>query len=87
MTKIKMKNKTEKLRVWWFRNDARNLKYYPVENVKEAIKKINQLADEDLHDRGVVMNGFGLEIYKDYRWEEYYYDKAGYDIEQIMEKE
>jgi len=90
-----MENKRGDLRVWCFRNRPENITHYPVRNLKEAIKKINQLADRDLRPNSkVVMNGFGLEIYDEdglagyYNdgWEEYY-NEEGFDIGQIMEKE
>jgi len=87
--------KTENdLRVWWFRNSIDDIEYYPVKSVKVAIRKIKQLADKDRRDRGVVMNGFGLEVYDvdglagyyNDGWEEYY-NEDGFDIEQIMESQ
>lgn len=67
------------LRVWYVKNPPRDPEHFPVDSVEQAVKKINRLVNRDLKDSRVIDNAFGLEIYEDGEWTEYY-DKEGRDI-------
>ena len=75
-----------KMRVWWWRDwiDGRKTTdYHEVSSVNEAIEKIRQLTKEDLKNRDIIANAYGLEIF-DGEWSEYY-DEEGRDINEIIE--
>lgn len=71
------------LEVWWISNPPRKADRYPVNNIEEAIIKLNELADEDLKDDDVVANAGGLEVFTEDGWEEYY-DQDGDSIDEIL---
>lgn len=77
-----------KLRVWWIRNVPNKAEYYPINSIKEAIKKLDELAKKDLKNKSVSSNAGGLEEFdeKDNKWYEYY-DDEGRDITEIRNKE
>ena len=77
-----------RLRVWWWRDwvDGRKTTdYHEVSSVNEAIEKIKQLTKEDLKNEDVIANAYGLEIFEDGEWSEYY-DEEGRNIDEIMEE-
>ena len=47
--------------------------------------KIKQLTKEDLKNEDVIANAYGLEIFEDGEWSEYY-DEKGRNIDKIMEE-
>lgn len=75
----------KKLRVWWIRNVPGTPTYYPVKDVKGAIKVIQRLTKKDLENENIVSNASGLEVFEDGVWGEYY-DEEGRDIDQIIEE-
>lgn len=76
------------LRVYYMCN-FKDMQYFPVKTVEEAIIKINTLADRDLKDDTITDNSMGLERYEDWgegeQWAKYY-DDMGCDINEIMEE-
>jgi len=78
----------QQLRVWWIRNPPAPAKYFPVKNVKEAVKVLNRLAKADLKNKGITDNAGGVEEFdeKDKKWYEFY-DKEGRDISEIIDGE
>ena len=80
-----MKYERGDLRIWWTSNPPRKAFRRRVNNVNEAIKVINLLADYDLYLEDLIsMNACGLEIFEDGKWDEYY-NEDGDDIQQIMD--
>lgn len=78
-----MTNNIGDLEVWWIRNPPRNGKRFPVNNIEDAILKLNELADADLKKVYVFANAGGLEVFTENGWEEYY-DENDDDIDTIM---
>ena len=78
--------KEKALRVWWIRNVPNKPTYYPVADIKEAIKRLNELADADLKNPLVESNVGGLQVYENKEWLDYE-DEQGRSIDDIMEEE
>ena len=76
-------NKEGDLRVWWIRNPPSAPERYRIRNIKEAMNKIEELAQEDLKNELIDCNIGGLEIYENGEWCEYY-DNASNDIMEII---
>jgi len=75
------------MRVWWIRNVPGVSEYYIVESVPDACRWLRTLAQADLQNSRVESNAGGLEIYgDDGEWHEWYND-AGEDIDDLLEKE
>ncbi|MFX0133045.1 MAG: hypothetical protein ACFFDN_05295 [Candidatus Hodarchaeota archaeon] len=74
----------KKLRVWWIQNPPNNPQYFDVENVTDAIIKLDELANNDLQNESIISNVGGLEIFENNDWYEYY-DDEGRDIWEIIE--
>ena len=72
----------ENMRVWWSSqvpiNDS--LEIYPIKNIEEAKKKIDELTKRDLANDSVSDNVGGLEIFEDNDWAEWTSDETGNDI-------
>jgi len=79
-----------RLRVWWTVNPPREGERYPVKDIEEAVKKINELSQRDLKNSKVEMNAQGLLIegvhFPFDEWEEWH-DEDGFDIIQVMDGE
>ena len=76
----------DRLRVWWSRNVPSKARYFKVNDVEEAKKKIEELTQEDLKNKLVEDNVGGLEIFEDGKWSEYY-NEDGNDIMQILKED
>ena len=75
------------IRVWWVTNPPHEGERYPVNSVKEAIAKLDELAKRDLNMETVIANVGGLEqLEADGQWYEYY-DTEDRAIDEIMEAE
>lgn len=74
-----------KLRIWYAKNPPRPLKYFPVDSVEQAVTEINKMIQRDLDDPCVTDNAFGLEVYEDGEWTEYY-NEEGNDVFEIIEE-
>ena len=61
-------------------------RYFKVNDVEEAKKKIEELTQEDLKNKLVEDNVGGLEIFEDGKWSEYY-NEDGNDIMQILKED
>ncbi len=70
-----------KARVWNSINFER-MDFYTVESVEEAIVLIDNLADAQLKNEAITDNAFGLEVFEDGEWNEYY-NEFGDDIHDI----
>jgi hypothetical protein len=77
-----MQKEKLKLRIWWIRNPPRDADYYSVDNIEEAIAKLNKLAQQDLGNKLITSNAAGLEVLEDGKWTEYY-DEENRDINEI----
>jgi len=73
----------EELRVWW--NTNSHQRYFPVNNINEALLVIKTLAIREQDDDTVVWNASGLEVKEDGEWVEYY-SRKGFDIKEIREE-
>lgn len=73
------------LRVWYVKNPPRDPEHFPVDSVEQAVTKINEMVNRDLEDPRVTDNAFGLEVFEDDEWTEYY-DGEGNDIFEIIEE-
>lgn len=72
------------LRVWHAFNDgSHKMHHHNVNTPEEAIKLIDKLGKEQLHDDSIDFNAFGLEEYVDGVWSEWY-NEDGDDIESAI---
>lgn len=78
-----MANKEGALRVWNIVNPPNDPEYYSVNNPEEAIVMINKLADAQLKNEFIECNAFGLEVFENGEWSEWYSE----DGEDIIEYE
>jgi hypothetical protein len=76
-------NKTKEgdLRVWNIINPPREPDYYPVKDINHAEKLIDCLAESQLLQNEIDSNVFGLEIYQDGEWTDWY-DDDGFDLDE-----
>lgn len=74
----------KKLRVWNVINPPRTPNYHDVNSPNEAVAKINELAAEQLKDDAIFANAFGLEVFEDGEWSEWY-SEDGEDIREYEE--
>jgi hypothetical protein len=58
---------------------------YPVVNPIEAIAWIDKLADEQVNDEDIGWNAFGLQVFEDDEWVDWYNDE-GQDIDEYKEE-
>ena len=73
-----------KYRVWYCANFPSTPKYYDVATPEEGADKINELAAKDLKNKNIFSNAFGLEIFEDGEWSEWY-DENGDDIDTLAD--
>ena len=76
------RNKMTEYRVWRCINFPSPAKHYPVNSPEEGADKINKLAKIDLRNPRVGANAFGLEVFEDGEWVEWY-DEDGNDIDDL----
>jgi hypothetical protein len=69
-----------KYRVWCVINPPRSPTYTPVESPKAGREFIEKEARKQLKDDTIWMNAFGLEVFEDGEWSEWY-DEFGNDID------
>lgn len=74
------------LRVWHAWNFPDHMNRFRVPSVDEAKSMINQLAEADLARAEVYANAFGLEVYEDGDWSEWYNDD-GMSITDLLDAE
>jgi hypothetical protein len=67
------------LRVWNIINVPNEPAYYPVKNPAHAQRLIDALADSQLLQPEITSNVFGLEVFAQDGWEEWY-DPEGLDV-------
>lgn len=79
-----MKPANGALQVWCNNNLGRFR--WPVASVAEAKAKVNDEADEQLQSPLVEWNAFGLEVYEDGEWVEWY-DEDGSNIDDLLDEE
>lgn len=80
-----MDTETKKpLRVWNVINPPNKPNYYPVDSPEQAHKMINELAQAQLKEGWITSNAFGLEVFEDGEWCEWYND-YGDDIDKAFE--
>lgn len=72
-------DKEKDLRVWVIVNPPSDPKYYPIDTPKDAKTLIDAIADEQLKNDDIDCNAFGLEVYEDGEWCEWY-GEDGEDI-------
>ncbi len=73
------------LRVWNVVNPPSRALHFPVDSPDEAIAIINKLTDVQLRDKSVISNAFGLEVFEDGEWTEWYSD-VGEDIMELADE-
>ena len=71
---------SEQFEVWNVINPPNEAARYPVSSPQDAAALINSLAAAQLKRPWVVSNAFGLEVFRDGDWEEWY-DEDGNDID------
>jgi hypothetical protein len=72
-------------RVWRVANFPSPANYFPVTSPEEGAKKINELAKKDLRNQNIGSNAFGLEVFEDGEWAEWY-DNDGNDIDTLADE-
>lgn len=72
-----------RMRVLHANSINKNPVYHDVKSINDAIIIINAIAQEELLNEDIEFNAFGLEVYEDDDWSEYY-DEEGRDISEIM---
>jgi len=72
------------LRVWNVINPPNKPAYYPVSTPQEAYKKIVELSAVQLMNPNVFSNAFGLEVFEDGEWSEWY-NEYGEDVSEAFE--
>ena len=75
----------KKYRVWNVINPPSKPKYYPVGTPLLGYMLINRLANEQLKDKRIWANAFGLEVFEDGEWTEWY-DEEGRDVDEAFEE-
>jgi hypothetical protein len=78
LTKLMLPNPGD-LRVWWIVNppaEGDNTFYLPVDTPDEAIERIDETAAALLQVEECWGNVFGLEVWNDYKWEEWEDDEG-----------
>ncbi len=73
-----------KYRVWCVNNAGKQ--EFMVNSPAKAKKLIDKLALEQLKDESIMFNAFGLEVYEDGEWSEWY-DENGDGIDEAVEAE
>ena len=73
-----------KLRVWWNRNGKQT--NFSVKDVEQAKQVIERETQKDLKNPFVVWNAFGLEVFEDGDWCEFY-NEDGLDILEIINQD
>jgi len=75
------------LLVWHFfeMDGIHNFHLYEVASPEEARVAINQLAQEQVNDESVGYNAFGLEVFEENEWVEWY-DDNGNDTDDFMKE-
>ena len=79
-------NKEGDLRVWNIVNPPNNPLLYSVSSPKEGKQLIDNLADEQLKDDSITSNAFGLKVFEDGEWCEWY-NHYGDDISEAFEED
>lgn len=72
------------LRAWRIANPPAARTLQSVANADEAIAWINAQAEADLRDPHIDANAFGIEVFEDGEWNEWY-DAEGRDIDEYGE--
>ena len=80
-----MPKNTKKYRVWNVINPPSKPKYYPVASPRDGWAFINGMAEEQLKNRRIFCNVFGLEAFEDGEWTEWY-DEEGRDVDEAFEE-
>lgn len=74
------------LRMWNIINPPNKPCYFPVATPEEAHTLIDQRAKMQLSDCMIVSNAFGLEVFEDGEWCEWY-NEFGEDIDSAFEED
>lgn len=67
-----LETKRGELRVWNIVNPPNSGSFFQVQSPQEAIKLINSMADTQLQCPNITSNAFGLEVFEDGEWLEWY---------------
>jgi hypothetical protein len=71
-------------RVWYCPNFPGEVIHFYVSSPKEGADKINEQSKKDLHNKNIYQNAFGLEVFEDGEWCEWY-DENGDDIDTLAD--
>ena len=76
-----------KLQVWNIINPPASPSHYPVSSPEEGHALIERMASNQLRDRRIFANAFGLEVFneEDNEWEDWYSDE-GEELDEYMER-
>lgn len=78
-----MKTPQHKLRVWNIINPPAAPIRFPVDSPEEGARLIEKLANQQLQHDHIFANAFGLEVFEDGDWCEWYSDE-GQDIDEFV---
>jgi hypothetical protein len=71
------------LRVWNIINPPTKGTFYSVESPEEGAALISKMADEQLKQSWIHSNAFGLEVFEDGEWTDWY-DDEGRDVNEAF---
>jgi len=72
------------LRVWNIVNVPNFAIYVPVSTPEDAIRIINYMAEDQLKEERITSNVFGLEVFEDGEWTDWY-NELGEDIDECAQ--